>query len=193
MEIVEGMEVAGGGTEALEIDGEWLGGNEVGTAGVGEAEAGLQGAVVDGALRVGGEGHLAAEAGVATEENAAAFAEGDVAPFAAEVDGDLVERGSAAEGAFEFEGAGIGDVGVGAGGMGGEAEVPLLRVGEPEGEVSIGEGDGGFFVVELEVEASAGGFDIGKARGGAGLLLVGGRRGDMGGVQEDAFEVPLAG
>src|SRR5258708_2711149 len=80
----------------------------------------------------------------------------------------------------------------GAGGAGLDAEMPLLGVGEPEGEVGLVEGEGRFFVVELEVEAGAGGFDVGEARGGAGVFLGGGRGFDVGGVEEDALEVPLA-
>ena len=70
--------------------------------------------------------------------------------------------------------------------------MPLLRVREPEGEVGVGEGDGGLLAVEFEVEAGAGGFDVGEARGGAGLPLRGGSGGDVGGVEENAFEVPLS-
>ena len=165
MDVLESVEVAGGGAEALEVDVEGLVGDEVGAAGAGELEAGLEGAVADGALRVGGKGHLAAEAGIATEEDKACLAERDVAPFAAEADGDFSERGCGAEGALELNGAGVGDVGVGADGTGLEAEMPLLGLGEPEGEVGVGEGEGSFFLVELEVEAGAGGFDVGEAAG----------------------------
>jgi hypothetical protein len=70
--------------------------------------------------------------------------------------------------------------------------VPLLGVGKPEGEVGLGDGEGGLFMIELQVEAGAGGFDVGEARGGTGISL-GGRGGvDVGGVEEDALEVPLA-
>ncbi len=75
--------------------------------------------------------------------------------------------------------------------MGLEAEVPFLRLGEPEGEVGIGQGDRGFFLIELEVQASAGGFDVGEAWCGAGLLLGCGGSVDVGGVEENALEVPL--
>ena len=192
VDVLKAVEVAGGGAEALEVDVEGLGGDEVGAAGTGELKAGLDGAVADGSLGVGGEDHVAAEAGVAAEEDEAGLAEGDVAPLAAEADGDLAEGGGAAEGAFELNGAGVGDVGVGAGGAGLDAEVPLLGVGEPEGEVGVGEGEGSLFVVELEVEAGAGGFDVGEAGGGAGFFLGGGGGVDVGGVEEDALEVPLA-
>ena len=70
--------------------------------------------------------------------------------------------------------------------------MPLLRVGEPEGEVGIGEREGRLFAVELKVEAGSGGFDVGEAGGGAGSFLGGGSSLDAGGVQEDAFEIPLA-
>jgi hypothetical protein len=60
--------------------------------------------------------------------------------------------------------------------------MPLLGVGEPEGEIGVGEGEWGFFVVELEVEAGSGGFDVGEAGRGAGLFLGGGCSVDMGGV-----------
>jgi len=144
-DVLKAVEVAGGGAEALEIDVEGLGGDEVGAAGAGELEAGLDGAVADGPLRVGREDHIAAEAGVATEDDETGLTEGDVAPFAAKVDGDLAEGSCAAEGAFELNGAGVGDVVVGAGGAGLDAEVPLLGVGKPEGEVGIGKGEGGSF------------------------------------------------
>ena len=192
MDVLKAVEGVGGGAEALEVDVERLGGDEVGAAGAGEAEAGLDGAVADGSLRVGGEDHVAAEAGVATEKDEAGLAERDIAPFAVKVDGNLAEGGGAAEGAFELNGAGVGDVGVGAGGVGLNAEMPLLGVGEPEGEVGVSEGEGGFFLVELEVEAGAGGFDVGEAGGGAGVFLGGGGGLDVGGLEEDALEVPLA-
>jgi hypothetical protein len=70
--------------------------------------------------------------------------------------------------------------------------MPLLEIGEPEGEVGVGEGERGFFVVELEIEAGAGGFDVGEARCGAGFFLSGGGGVDVGGVEEDTLEVPLA-
>ena len=70
--------------------------------------------------------------------------------------------------------------------------MPLPGIGEPEGEVGVGEGDGRFFAAELEIEAGAGGFDVGEARGGAAFFLVGGGGFDLGGVEEDAVEVPLA-
>ena len=44
--------------------------------------------------------------------------------------------------------------------------MPLLRVGKPESEVGVGEGDGGFFVVELEIKTGSGGLDVGEARVG---------------------------
>ena len=47
-------------------------------------------------------------------------------------------------------------------------------------------------MVELEVETGAGGFDVGEAGRGAGFLLGGGCGGDVGGVEEDAFDVPFA-
>ena len=68
----------------------------------------------------------------------------------------------------------------------------MLRIGEPEGEVGLGEGDGGLFVVELEIEAGAGGFDVGEAWGRTGFFLRGGRCVDMRGMKEDALKVPLA-
>ena len=70
--------------------------------------------------------------------------------------------------------------------------MPLLGIGEPEGEVGVGEGDGSFFAAELEIEAGAGGFDVRKAWGGAAFFLGGGRGFYVGGVEEDAVEVPLA-
>ena len=192
MDVIEGVEETGRGGEALEVDGEGAVGDEVGAAGVVEAEPGLEGAIADGSLGAGGEGHFAAETGVATEEDAGGFAKGSVGPLSCEVDGDLAEGGGAAERAFDLEGAGVGGVGVGAGGVGLQAKVPLLGVGEPEGEVGFGESYGGLFLVELEVKAGAGGFNVGEARGCAGLALGGGGGGDVGGAEKDAFEVPLA-
>jgi hypothetical protein len=72
-----------------------------------------------------------------------------------------------------------------------KAKMPLLRVGEPEGKVSVGEREWDLFVIELEVEAGADGFDVWKARGGAGIFLRGRSGIDVRGVEEDAFEVPL--
>ncbi len=191
-EALEAVEVAGGGAKALEVDVHGLRGYEVGATGADEAKVALNQAVADGSLRVGGEVHLATEAGVAAEEEAADFAQWGVTPCAAKTDRDLFERGGATEGSFEFEEAGVGDVGVGASGMGGEAEMPLLGVGEPESEVGVGERDGGLFAVELEVEAGSGGFNVGEAGGGAGVSLGSGSGVDVGGVEEDTFEIPLA-
>ena len=50
-----------------------------------------EGAVAEGALGVSGEGHVAAEAGVVAEDEAAGFAEGGGAPLGVEVDGDFGE------------------------------------------------------------------------------------------------------
>ena len=151
-----------------------------------------EGAGAEGALGVGGDGHVAAEAGVVAEEEAAGFAEGSGAPLGVEVDGDVGESRGAAEGSFEEDGAGVGDEGVGAGGAGFDAEMPLLRVGEPEGELGVGDGDGRFFGAEFEVEAGAGGLYVGEAGGWAGGLLGGGGGLDVGGLEEDGLEVPLA-
>ncbi len=84
-----------------------LDGNEVGAASVSKSETGLNGTVAYGALRVRREGHLAAKAGVAAKQNAAAFAQGDVTPFATETDRHLAERSGASESAFELECAGV--------------------------------------------------------------------------------------
>ena len=105
------------------------------------------------------------------------------------------EGAGAADGAFELDGAGVGGAGVGAGGMAGEAEVPLAGGGKPEGEVGLGEGEGELLLAGeagLEVDAGVGGFDVGEARRGAGLALGGGRGGDLGGLEEEALEVPAA-
>jgi len=152
---------------------------------------GLEGAIADGSLDVRGEGHFAAEPGVTAEEDDAGLAERDVAPFAAEAERDLAERGGAAEGAFDLDCSSVGDVGVGASGAALKTEVPLLRVGKPEGEVGVGQGDGSLFVVELEVKTCACGFDVGEAGCRAGASLRGGRSFNVSGVDEDALEVPL--
>ncbi len=192
MDVLKAVEIAGGGAEALEIDVERLVGHKVCAAGAGKLKAGLYGAVADGSLDVSREDHVAAETGVTAQKDDAGLAEGCVAPFAMEVDGDLTGRRSAAESAFELNGASVADKGVGARGVALNTEVPLLRVGEPEGEVGIGEGDGGLFVVELEIEAGAGGFDVGEAGSGTGFFLRGGRGFNVGGMEEDAFEIPLS-
>jgi hypothetical protein len=72
-----------------------------------------------------------------------------------------------------------------------ETEVPLLRIGEPEREVSVSKGDGSFFVVELEVDTGSGGFDVGETWSGAGLFLGSGGNINVRGVEEDALKVPL--
>ena len=81
MDVLKAVEVGGGCTEALEVDVKRLGGNEVGTARSGELKMGLDGAVADGALNVGGEGHVATKSGVAAEEEKTGLAEGDVPPL----------------------------------------------------------------------------------------------------------------
>ena len=191
VDVLKAVEVAGGGAETLEIDVERLGGNKVSAASAGELKAGLDGAVADGSLHVGRKDHVAAEAGVATKKDEAGLAERSVAPLSLEADGNLAGRGGTAERAFKLNGAGVGDVGVGARGVALNAEVPLLGFREPEGKVGVGEGEGDLFLVEFEVETRAGGFDVGKARGGAGFFLGCGGRFNMGGVEEDALEIPL--
>jgi len=89
--IFEGVEVAGGCAEALQINIHRLRGNEVGAAGTGEAKAGLYLAAADSALSVGGEDHVATESSVAAKEEAADCAERSVAPGAAQADRDLAE------------------------------------------------------------------------------------------------------
>ncbi len=69
--------------------------------------------------------------------------------------------------------------------------MPLLRVGEPEGEFGVGEGDGGLFVIELEIEAGSGGFDVGEPWGGA-AFSARWRGFDVSSVKEDALEIPFA-
>ena len=90
------------------------------------------------------------------------------------------------------KGAGVGGGGVGAGGVAFEAQMPLLGLGKPEGEVGVGEREGELFVALLEVDAGAGGFDVGEAGGGAGGPLAGGCGGHAGGLKKDGFEVPAA-
>jgi hypothetical protein len=70
--------------------------------------------------------------------------------------------------------------------------VPLLGIRKPEREVRVREGEGSLFLVELEVYAGAGGFDVRKARGSTGSFLGGGGGVDVGGVEEDALDVPLS-
>jgi len=98
----------------------------------------------------------------------------------------------AADGSFELEFTCIRGVGVGPGGLCLKADVPLLGRGQPEGEVGVGEGVGHLFVAELEVDAGAGGFYVGEARGGAGLALVGGGGVGVRGLHEDVLQVPAA-
>jgi len=55
-----------------------------------------------------------------------------------------------------------------------QAEVPLVRLGQPEGEIGFGQREGGLLLVELEVEARAAGLDVGEAgRGPAKRWAVG--------------------
>ena len=116
--VFEGVKVGGGGGEALEVGVERFGGYEVGAAASGDLDAGLDGAVADGSLSVGGEDEIAAEVGVATEEKKAGLTERDVAPNALKANGDVAEGVGASEGSIEGEDASVGDVGVGAGGAG---------------------------------------------------------------------------
>ena len=192
MDVLEGVEVGGGGGEALHVGVEGIGGDKVCATASDDLDAGLDGAVADGSLSVGGEGEVASEVCVAAENEEAGLTEGDVAPNDLQAEGNLAEGCGPAEGAFEREDAGVGGVGVSSGGMGSKAKMPLPGIGEPEGEVGVGEGDGSFFVAELEIEAGAGCFDVGEARGGAAFFLIGGSGLDLGGVEEDAVEVPLA-
>ena len=108
---------------------------------------------------------------VSAEETSWLRPERDVAPLGVEIDGDFGECRGAAGVPSRKIGAGVGDEGVGAVGAGFDAEVlHLLRVGEPEGELGVGEGEGGFLGVELEVQAGAGGLYVGEAGGWPGGL-----------------------
>ena len=111
---------------------------------------------------------------------------------AVEIDGDIGEGAGLAEGAVEADDAGIGSGGVGAGGVAFEAEMPVERLGEPEGEVGVGEGDGHLFGTHFEVDAGGGSGDVREAGGGAAVALGGGGGGHAGGLDEDGFEVPAA-
>jgi len=99
-----------------------------------------------------------------------------------------------AEGGFDAEGAGVGWVGVGADGVRFETEAPLVRLRQPEGEVGVGEREGSFDLVELEVQARAGGLDVGEAGRGADELLGCGRCVCLGtgGLKDKALQIPVA-
>ena len=145
---------------------------------------------------------LSAQAGVARGDEAAEASELDVLPGGMEVDGEVGKRGGEgvcggggwAEGGFDAEGAGVGWAGVGADGVRFETEAPLVRPRQPEGEVGVGEREGSFDLVELEVEARAGGLDVGKAGRGAGELLGCGRCVCLGagGLKDKALQIPVA-
>ena len=91
MNVLKAVEVTGSNAKTLEVDVEHLSGDEVGAASVGELKAGLDGAIANGSLGVSRESHFAAKANVTAAEHDAGLAEGGVAPFAVEADGDLVE------------------------------------------------------------------------------------------------------
>ena len=76
--------------------------------------------------------------------------------------------------------------------MGLQPEMPLPRLGQPQGKVGIGEGEGSLLLAELQIQAGAGGLDVGEARGRAGKTLGGGRSLDVRGLQQQAFDVPPA-
>ena len=78
LEVGEGVEGVGGGCLALEVDAGAALGDVVGSAEGGEGEMAGDGVGAEGALGVGGDGDVAAEAGVVAEEEAAGFAEGSV-------------------------------------------------------------------------------------------------------------------
>jgi hypothetical protein len=117
-------------------------GDEIGAAQATDLGVELDGAGVEGTVNLGGESELAAEVGVAAEDDQTGLAQRGVTPAAGEIEGHLGEALGAAEGAFELEGAGVGGAGVGAGGNAGEAEMPLAGGRKPEREVGFGEGEG---------------------------------------------------
>ncbi len=191
--VLKAVEVSGSSAETLQIDVERLGRDEVCTSSAGELKPRLDGTVADGPLRVRGEGHVAAETSVTAKEEQACLAERYVAPLALEAERNLAKRSCAAKCTFDLNDAGVGGVRVGAPGMAPKAEVPLLRVREPEREVSVCERDRRLFVVEFEIEARAGRFNVRKTRGRAGLFLGSRRSVDVSSVEQDALEVPFAG
>ena len=127
-----------------------------------------------------------------SEDDAGRLAEGSITPLALEVDRDLAGGGRGAESGLELDDAGVGDRGVGAGGTSLEAEVPLVGIGEPERELRVDEREGKLLGVLFEVEASAGGLDVGEAGSWAGFALAGGGGLNSRGLEKDALDVPAA-
>ncbi len=202
LDVGEGVEEVQGDGAAAGIDGEQAGRDEVGAAGVAELDFGCDGVVAEGPEQVDAEGELSTQAGVARGDEAAEASELDVLPGGMEVDGEVGQRGGEgvcgggglAEGGFDAEGAGVGWVGVGADGVRFETEAPLVRLRQPEGEVGVGEREGSFDLVELEVQARAGGLDVGEAGRGADELLGCGRCVCLGtgGLKDKALQIPVA-
>ena len=144
--VLKGVEVAGGGAEALQIDVEGLGGDEVGAAGVDEAEAGGTAALLTVPWMLAERASLPRRPASLPKRRRLDSPRGASRHSPWRLSGTWPRGGGAAERAFELNGAGVGDVGVGAGGMGLEAKVPLLRVGQPECEFGVGEGERGLFL-----------------------------------------------
>ena len=201
LDVGEGVEEVQGDGAAAGIDPEQAGRDEVGAAGVAELDFGCDGVVAEGPDEVDAEGELSTQACVARGDEAAEASELDVLPGGMEVDGEVGQRGGEgvcggglAEGGFDAEGAGVGWAGVGADGVGFETEAPLVRPRQPEGEVGIGEREGGLLLVEFEVQARAGGLDVWEAGRGAGELLGCGRCVCLGarGLKHKALQVPVA-
>jgi len=166
---------------AAGIDGEQAGRDEVGAAGVAELDFGCDGVVAEGPEQVDAEGELSTQAGVARGDEAAEApswtscqvhgGRWGVGQRGGEGSAEVVAWPRVASTRREPVSAGWCRCGRGAlrdGGATGAAQAA-------RGEVGVGEREGSFDLVELEVQARAGGLDVGEAGRGADELLGCGR------------------
>ncbi len=146
-EVIDGAKGAMVNGATADIDRERAERSELLTVGVVDAKAGICVEVVDVAGEVGLGAQEAAPAAVLAEEHTAHLAQRRLVPLGMELDGDLIEGGGAVNRAFDADQAGVGEieVEVGSRGLRLKAKLPLVGLGEPDGEVGVEKGEGLFF------------------------------------------------
>ena len=110
------------------------------------------------------------------------------------LDGDLIEGGGTVNRAFDADQAGVGEIEiqVGSCGLRLKAKLPLVGLGEPDGEVGVEKGEGLFFSAAFEVDAGRTELNVGEAQGGGRVPQPGWGVGSARSLDEQRAEIPLA-
>ena len=138
---------------------------------------------------------IAAQAGVAAQNEAGQSAELRILPATMQIDWHRSQRAMvavAAECAFYAQRAARARCYVSTDGFRLNAKMPLVLGRLPEGEVCVDQRYRSLLLIELEIHTRVGGLDIRKARSWPGVRLRGRRGRNARGLQQQALKVPAA-